>query len=78
MSECPTCQGFGVINVKSGSVPSFDRKVCPDCKGRGMTSKIKGEYAPIIRLKAPSVHRHLTGRKTVECPTCHGTGTVKV
>jgi len=70
MSECLTCQGSGVLNVKKGF--GIERKTCYSCNGRGMLSNIKPLYTP-----KNTIHYRVGPSKPYqECPTCHGKGVI--
>jgi len=64
MVQCGTCSG-------SGAAPGTFPQVCPECRGRGVTSQSQGFFA----LSTPC--RRCGGDGTVvdtPCPTCEGRG----
>src|SRR5919204_4678986 len=65
---CPTCTG-------SGGAPGTTFSTCPECKGRGTISFGQGGFA--VTRPCPMC----LGKGTVpseRCPTCNGTGEVRV
>ena len=66
--ECPTCHG-------TGAAPGAQLKICPECNGRGVISFGQGGFA--VNRTCPVC----LGKRQVPseaCPTCHGTGEVRV
>ncbi|MBX6332258.1 MAG: J domain-containing protein [Gemmatimonadaceae bacterium] len=66
--ECSTCRG-------SGAAPGATLKTCPECNGRGMISFGQGGFA--VNRPCPMC----LGRGQIpseRCPTCHGSGDVRV
>ncbi len=66
--ECSTCHG-------SGAAPGAKVKVCPECSGRGVISFGQGGFA--VNRPCPMC----MGRGQIpseRCPTCHGSGDVRV
>jgi molecular chaperone DnaJ len=65
-ATCPTCSGSG---AKAGTSP----RLCPDCRGRGVTGRDLGGFS--LGQTCPRCH----GNGTIiddPCPTCSGAGTV--
>jgi molecular chaperone DnaJ len=63
-TTCSTCKG-------SGAEPGTQPVICPECRGRGVTSEDEGFFA--FSRPCPRCH----GNGTViekPCRTCHGTG----
>ncbi len=63
-TACSTCKG-------SGAEPGTSPVICPECRGRGVTSEDEGFFA--FSRPCPRCH----GNGTViekPCRTCHGTG----
>ena len=66
--ECATCHG-------SGAAPGAKIQTCPECSGRGTISFGQGGFA--VQRPCPMC----LGKGTVpteRCPTCNGTGEVRV
>src|SRR5207247_7514337 len=66
-NPCTTCRG-------SGAAPGTAPTICPECKGRGITSESQGFFA----LSHPC--RRCGGAGTIlehPCPTCHGSGRLR-
>jgi len=66
--ECPTCHG-------TGAAPGASLRICPECNGRGVISFGQGGFA--VNRTCPMC----LGRgqvPTEPCPTCHGSGDVRV
>jgi molecular chaperone DnaJ len=66
--ECGTCHG-------TGAAPAAQLKICPECNGRGVISFGQGGFAvnrtcPVCLGKGQV--------PTQPCPTCHGTGEMRV
>jgi molecular chaperone DnaJ len=66
--ECPTCHG-------TGAAPGASLKVCPECNGRGVISFGQGGFA-VNRTCPVCLGRGQV--PTEPCPTCHGSGDVRV
>lgn len=66
--ECPTCHG-------TGAAPGASLRICPECNGRGVISFGQGGFA-VNRTCPVCLGR---GQVPAEpCPTCHGSGDVRV
>ncbi|HEY5060434.1 MAG TPA: J domain-containing protein [Gemmatimonadaceae bacterium] len=66
--ECPTCHG-------TGAAPNAKIQTCPECHGRGTISFGQGGFA--VQRPCPMC----LGKGTVpseRCPTCNGSGEVRV
>src|SRR5256714_1810449 len=66
--ECPTCHG-------TGAAPGAQLKICPECNGRGVISFGQGGFA--VNRTCP-VCLGKGQLPSEPCPTCHGTGEVRV
>jgi molecular chaperone DnaJ len=66
--ECPTCHG-------TGAAPGASLRICPECNGRGVISFGQGGFA-VNRTCPVCLGRGQV--PTEPCPTCHGSGDVRV
>jgi molecular chaperone DnaJ len=66
--ECPTCHG-------TGAAPGASLRTCPECNGRGVISFGQGGFA-VNRTCPVCLGRGQV--PTEPCPTCHGSGDVRV
>ena len=66
--ECPTCHG-------TGAAPGATLRICPECNGRGVISFGQGGFA-VNRTCPVCLGRGQV--PTEPCPTCHGSGDVRV
>jgi molecular chaperone DnaJ len=66
--ECPTCHG-------TGAAPGASLRICPECNGRGVISFGQGGFA-VNRTCPVCLARGQV--PTEPCPTCHGSGDVRV
>src|SRR5580765_8278000 len=66
--ECPTCHG-------TGAAPGASLRICPESNGRGVISFGQGGFA-VNRTCPVCLGRGQV--PTEPCPTCHGSGDVRV